>query len=61
MAPGGTAAMIGAWTGLGVTLGQWELVRKEADGLHEDRTVCLLSQPQHRAWHIVGAEQMLKE
>ena len=45
----------------GVTLDQWELVRKEADGLHEDRTVCLVFQPQDRPWHTVRAGQMSKE
>ena len=39
LALGIAAAVIEAWKGLGVTLGQWELVRKEADGLYEDRTV----------------------
>ena len=61
LALGVAAAVIEAWKGLGVTLGQWELVRKEADGLYEHRTVCLLFQPQDRAWHIVRAGQMLKE
>lgn len=35
--------------GLGVTLDQQELVRNEADGLQEDRAVCLSCQPQHTA------------
>ena len=61
LALGVAATVIEAWKGLGVTLGQWELVRKEADGLYEDRTVCLLFQPQDGAWHIVRAGQMLEE